>query len=271
MRGKVIGQSREAERDTGALSASKKFGSYKGERPVSLREADVKELAGFQQLMSAWDVFLKKGGEIGDVERCYSFAESVVSGLESTPELVERLSIAIQKSQGEGHFDSSAGFFLSALMNTGEGNNYTIHSCPAQPICWLAYNNIKDFVVEGNVGCFLARQMKGGKVVINGNLDHTVGEYMTGGEIIINGNADELLGKMLEGGTITCKGNAAGSLGNGMRSGKIVVHGNVGNCLGSGMSGGEIHVHGEIADQELDRYGLDRGKIYHKGKLRVDK
>jgi hypothetical protein len=253
------------------LAASKRFGKYKGEKAKKIRDPQIVKNPAYKQLLNTWKNFLVLSKAINDVEQLYKFAESMVKHLEFSPKLVEQLSVSIPDTKFSEDLGGRAGFFLSALINTGSENNYVIYTFPSCPINWFAYNNVKNVVVEGDLQYVTARQMKGGKVEVKGNIAHTVGENMTGGELIVHGNVGELLGKMLEGGTIICMGNAKGSAGSAMRKGKLVVHGNVGTSLGSGMTGGEIHVHGEFADDEIDPYNTMRGKIYHKGILIFDK
>jgi hypothetical protein len=69
-------------------------------------------------------------------------------------------------------------------------------------------------------------------------------------------------------------GNAGGQIGIGMQKGIIVVEGDVGFSVGCSMEGGEIHVEGEFVDRNDVNWGprdVIGGKIFHKGKLIVDK
>ena len=69
----------------------------------------------------------------------------------------------------------------------------------------------------------------------------------------------------MEGKTVTFIGDLDG-VGDGMESGRVIVKGNAG-IVGNGMLGGEIHIEGEFKKIT----GVIGGKVYHKGKLVVDK
>jgi formylmethanofuran dehydrogenase subunit C len=96
---------------------------------------------------------------------------------------------------------------------------------------------------------------------------HLIGHRNTK-NIIVNGNACNSVGYGMRGGSIIVKGDAGSLIGSRMEDGTIAVNGNAGVFIGARMSGGEIHIeggHGSIADNII------HGKIFHKGKLIVDK
>jgi hypothetical protein len=80
-------------------------------------------------------------------------------------------------------------------------------------------------------------------------------------------------GSMLRNRRVTVEGDLGNYVGFEMGGGAdpsstvIIVNGNVGQCCGKDMLSGEIHVNGEI--ESLGK--PVRGRIYHKGKLIVDK
>lgn len=107
-----------------------------------------------------------------------------------------------------------------------------------------------------------ASKILGGKIHVHGNLE-TVFD-IEGGTLVVDGNADSV-GNTMKGGEIIVKGNCC-MVGQGMSGGKVTVHGNV-NGIWPLMRGGEVHVHGDLEFMGL----IDAGKVYHKGKLIVDK
>jgi formylmethanofuran dehydrogenase subunit C len=116
--------------------------------------------------------------------------------------------------------------------------------------------------VKGSPG-EAGKDMKGGLVRIGGDC-YRCGERLTGGSIIVSGYANDV-GEAMEGGNIRVNGDCRGSAGQYMRGGLIVIEGDA--CIGDWMMRGEIRVEGDIR-----RIGNDPGgKIYHKGKLVVDK
>jgi formylmethanofuran dehydrogenase subunit C len=134
-------------------------------------------------------------------------------------------------------------------------------------------------IVEGDVLIGACTGMIGGSVTIRGNAGDELGIGMEGGRILIQGDAGNDVGGAMYGGRIEIMGNAGDFVGsgnyywekhderNGMRAGNIIIRGDAGSHLGEGMRGGQIHVDGEIVGMG-DVVG---GRIYHKGKLIVEK
>jgi len=119
-----------------------------------------------------------------------------------------------------------------------------------------------------HVGCGMER----GTLHVKGDANW-VGHYMKGGVIHVDGNGRDV-GYSMEGGTIRIKGNAGEEVGKEMTGGKIHIKGNAGKNVGEGMDDGqvsdkmpEIRVGGEIESIG----NVISGKIYHHGKLIVDK
>ncbi|NYZ74497.1 hypothetical protein H0O00_05110 [Candidatus Micrarchaeota archaeon] len=161
----------------------------------------------------------------------YNKAANVVKKLDYSASDVENFSLALAEFQDEGGFQSKAGVFLSALTNNGKDSDYVIHTAHLE-------------VPVNLIGCFNTKN-----IVVNGDVGKAVGSGMKNGTITVNGNA----------------GSAAGI---GMLGGSITVEGNAADAFGWYMQGGEIHIQGEIGKIAND---IDHGKIYHKGKLIVNK
>ena len=117
--------------------------------------------------------------------------------------------------------------------------------------------------------------MEAGKIIIHGNCEQLGGgaEYgaLKGGEIVVEGDAGQIT--LIEGGKIHVKGNV-GILGWDMYGGIIIVDGSVGTICPEdgeedwdGIDGGEVHIKGDIGSMGE----IEHGKIFHKGKLIVDK
>jgi formylmethanofuran dehydrogenase subunit C len=71
----------------------------------------------------------------------------------------------------------------------------------------------------------------------------------------------------MKGGCVTVQGDAGNEVGEFMHGGIIIVKGNAGSHVGLMMRGGEIHLEGDYGGIGY----VEHGKIYHKGKLIVDK
>ncbi|NYZ74372.1 hypothetical protein H0O00_04475 [Candidatus Micrarchaeota archaeon] len=67
---------------------------------------------------------------------------------------------------------------------------------------------------------------------------------------------------------VTVNGDAGRWAGDSMQGGTVTVNGNAGAALGREMKGGEIHINGEMV---MVADFMRHGKIFHKGKLIVDK
>ena len=155
------------------------------------------------------------------------------------------------KFQNEPDFTKRAGVFLSVLINLGRDNNYIVNTlnwndCPD----FLGMLNAKNIIVKGDVGEYLGKSMRKGHIRVEGNALDFVGLHMRGGSISIEGGVNDLAGSDMKGGTIEIRGNAGGA---------------VGHCMG----GGQIHLEGDY--DTLNVNFVYSGKIYHKGKLIVDK
>jgi hypothetical protein len=291
--------------DNSKMAARKRFGHFKKEEQRAIRTPEVTEIKGLKQLTAAWHRFVKEGPANSGEDRIHAFAERICSGFDATPELVERLSLVIQDGKMFRDFGSAMGIFLGALINISNGDSFRIHSSQAYPISHIAYKSGKNVIVEGDVIRGVGEKMIAGNVTVNGNVNHIVGKNMSGGvirikgncrnsiglkmtegRIIIEGNCRNRVGSTMKGGTVIAKGNAGTSfgslmeggkliclgnvdkaLGYNMQSGRIIVKGDAGADVGDGMVGGEIHVYGEIGSIG----NVIGGRIFHKGKLIVDK
>jgi len=248
------------------LAVGSRFGKYKPEEEKEVRKVQVKEDKVLKKLKTAW----KKVK--ADAHRfCDDFhrdALKQVKGLDYSAKDVENFSIVLVEFQGEKYFSDKAGAFLSALINNGKDSNYVIHTGHlARAIDFLGYKNTKNMIVNGNAGHNVGHGMQDGTINVNGNAGHFVGRAMEAGSIIVNGSAGWDIGYQMINGTIIVRGNAEFSVGAKMKGGSITMSGNAGENVGDEMEGGEIRVEGKICEIGPVR----GGKIYHKGKLIVDK
>jgi len=262
------------------MAASKRFGMYKKEEKKKIRKADVKEDEALELLKRAWKECDLRSQQSAEK------AEKVLKGLVFPAADVERFAIALSEFQEEEGFHDKAGYFLSHLINNGEGSDYVIFLRHLnEKIIGIGSRNTKNVIVDGDILYGVGEKMKGGENRIKGSSGDNVGSDMEGGRLIIEKDVewgcDGVAGKM-QGGEIIVKGNVKGAVGNGMSGGRIILHGIVdlndgaghgsldSDTIGSDMSGGEIHIMGDILG-EVDWNGIIHGKIYHKGKLIVDK
>jgi hypothetical protein len=272
--------------DAPPLAIGGRFGKFGPEEEKASSKADVKENEQIKQLKNAWrscKLYMDRTYE----DRYFSMLSSI-KNLRYSAKDVENFSLVLIDFQDEENFSLKAGLFLSALINNGEESYYNIHTqhLKTQLEC-LGYMNTKNIMINGDAGCSVGRGMKGGSITVKGNVGEMAGLSMKGGNITVKGNAGNKVGQFMKSGSVTIngnvwhdighcmydgsiivKGNAGDRVGHGMTDGSITVEGNVKNYVGHFMRGGEIHIQGDL---EGISYAFQRGKIFHKGKLIVDK
>ena len=269
-----------------ALAADKTFGRYKKETPHEVRQADVQENAVLKELRNIW-VRFKYGHDNEDA--AYIRVLELIRNLSVSAKDVARFCIALAEFQDEKWFAHKAGLLLSALINNGNEEDYTISTKhlikPPQDavIYHLGFRNTKNIIIDGNgitrvghkmergtiivkgdVSAYAALEMQGGTIIIEGYGDYGSGDSMRGGELIIKGDAGPYIGGSMEGGKIHVYGNAiCQEFGRCIKGGLIVIEGNCGHDVGLAMAGGEIHINGDYISLGVNKTG---GKIFHKGK-----
>ena len=245
------------------LAASKRFGMYKKEEMKRVRKADVRQDATLARLREAWKKY-----ELEELALYSRIITDFLKKIPYSPEDLDRFVISLAEFQDERNFPDKAGAFLSALISNGAGGGYVIDISHLPPLNGLGFKNSqKDITVNGDAGSHIGMQMEKGTIVINGDVCDNLGAFMEGGKIEIGGNAGKGIGFCMRGGEILVEKNAGLSAGSGMTGGMIVIEGNAGSFLGANMNGGVIRIEGEI-----DSIGnVNSGKIFHKGKLIVDK
>jgi hypothetical protein len=224
----------------------KGFRGYKHETEQPVRTAEVKENQVLERLKQAWRDLIP--GPHLSVNGYYEKARKILKGLNCSAKDIENFSLVLGEFQTGEQSPGKAGMFLSALINTGNEENYIIHTKHLGPIDYLGYHNEKSITVRGDAKKFLGWGMGRGNIVVEGDVGDYLGYHMRGGSITVEGNAGESIGWM--------------------RGGAIIVRGDAGAVVGQYMRGGEIHLEGDyesISDQ------FKCGKIFHKGVLIVDK
>jgi len=271
-----------------AVAVGSRFDRYKPEEEKVVRKVEVKEDAVLRQLKAAWKKFdYAHDPETGLTDN-YRKADTEVKRIRYSAKDVENFSLAMVEFQDEEGFSRKAGYFLSALVNNCKDTDYVIHTQHlSQKIDCVGYRNTKNIIVNGNVNTIFGYEMSGGSITVNGNAGVDAGQRLLGGAIAINGNVDGSLGlgmehgsitvngdakdyggQLMNGGTIIVNGNVGDNIGFNMAGGTIIVNGNAGNVVGDLMRRGEIHIEGDYGGLSKRIKG---GKIYHKGKLIVDR
>jgi hypothetical protein len=258
--------------DAPAMATRKRFRGYKPEPKKPIREADVKESESLKRIEGIWKAWRYCKRRNKDCN--YPEITQRLVGLGHTERDVEGFSIMLEGFQNDEGFRDKAGLFLNALINSGKGNSYVIHTRHfTEPLINIGYRNEKDVTIEGDAGLHLCGRMQSGSIVVKGDVGDYIGQLMKGGRIIVNGEVgshavnrgvDSCVGLRMYGGSIIVNGDVKGTVGEGMMGGRIIVNGNVVRRVGSGMEDGEIRLEGDYG--KLADY-IKGGRIYHKGKL----
>jgi formylmethanofuran dehydrogenase subunit C len=264
-----------------ALSIGGRFKGYKPEEEKASRKAQVQETEVIRQLKEIWKAYRYDSKTFeGDY---YDMVASSAKHTHYSAEDVQAFSIVLGEFQDEERFSDKVGLFLSALINNGEDDYYTLHTKHLQSsIVFIGFKNVKNITIKGNAGGRIGEQMMGGSIIIEGSVEDLVGISMKGGSIhikenagqsvgwgmyggaiIVEGNAGRSVGFQMKGGSITICGDAHDAVGCNMRNGNITIKGNVGRSFGGVMKGGNIIVEGNTGDQTGS--GMEGGSISVKG------
>ncbi|NYZ74489.1 hypothetical protein H0O00_05070 [Candidatus Micrarchaeota archaeon] len=247
-----------------ALAMANRFSRYKPETERAVRKVEVVEDETLKQMKEAWKKCSHTSSPATDYAKMLEFAQK----LECSAKDIENFSLALVEFQSENRFSDRVAIFLSALINKSKETEFVIHTNHvAQPIHNLGYKNAKNITVEGNASNYVGYLMKDGIIIMHGSSGENVGYYMEGGIIKVNGDVGNYLAHCMKGGIIKVNGNAGDFVGESMRGGIITTEGDTGH-LGWDMQGGEIHLNGDYGNISNV---IDHGKIFHKGKLIVDK
>jgi hypothetical protein len=248
------------------MSARKRFKGYQPEAEKASRKMDIRESEGLEQIRKAWRAFSLYPNVNERVN--YEAIVEIVKKLQYTKRDIERFNFALGELQHEDGFSKKAGFFLSALMNKAETREFIIVTqFLATPIDCLGMDNEKNIIVNGDLKGIVGSDMICGSITVHGNVEDIIGGGMKSGSIIVHGSADRSIGWEMEGGSITIIGDVGDTVGYAMKGGTVTVHGNAGTEIGEHMEGGDIHINGDIGSIG----NVKGGKIYHIGKLVVDK
>lgn len=157
------------------LAMANKFKGYKPEDEQITRNAEIKSNPVLESLKKAW-----RSCKCTDWSKDYPRMLKAVEKLKYSSKDVEMFSIALAGFQGEKDFADKAGMFLSALINNGNENDYTIRTGHlAVPPNYIGFRNTKNIVVKGDVGRGIALGMISGKIYFEGNIGN-IEASMTG-------------------------------------------------------------------------------------------
>lgn len=118
----------------------------------------------------------------------------------------------------------------------------------------------------GDGGDFLARDMRGGRLVVRGSVERFAASGMAGGELHIAGDAGDHLGAALpwlaagmRGGRVVVDGNVGSRCADKLRRGEIFVGGSASSFCAARMVAGTVVVAGDIGPHAA--YAMRRGSL----------
>lgn len=224
------------------------------------------------------------------IEKRYMDALERVKGIKYSPDDVAEFSLCLAQFEKAEYFGEKTGPFLSALINNGDGREFTIYTKElAKPVTCLGAFNTKDIKVKGSVGISCGYGMRGGRwsvliaqlsgeispnnhplltdaqanlgklgrIDVWGDAGDGAGINMGGGTLEIRGNVGSWAGKRMYGGRLIVHGNTGTFCGEDMIRGRIDILGDAGIGVGMDMNGGKIRVHGKIASEGARKWPKD--------------
>jgi hypothetical protein len=214
-------------------SASKRFGRYRQETERLVREVSVKDDPALQRLRELFLGAVRRSRNPWETRQAvWDLLDRNRKAVVYSSEDIERFSLALSEFAHERWFPSFGGICLTALVIACRDSEYILHTAHLPPLKYLG---------------FKFGHWK--KLTVNGDVGNNLGKEMFDGVIVVNGNVGWFAGQE-------------------MKDGTIIVNGDAGEKVGARMQGGEIHLMG---DYESISKEVQDGKIYHKGKLIVDK
>jgi hypothetical protein len=258
------------------LAASKRFSKYKREPGKIVREANVPDDETLKRLVRLWLDISESPERWIRQYHAMTFMDNAAEALRAlqySTEDVERFCIVLPQLVEEGslEFGDKAGLFLSMLANEAEGNRFNLDlDSIGVPIKMLGWGNRKNIRASGICHRLLGTEMSSGSIELEGYGGESVGYRMRGGSILVRGDAGPAVGYDMEGGRITIEGDSIYSRQDKLYSRQskhkfFDMH----MIVGFGMKGGEIHING--GNTILSTPHIKGGRIYHKGKLIVEK
>ena len=133
-------------------------------------------------------------GEVPDAEykMVYDRAIELLSHLKYSVSDIKEFIITLSAFAKEQDFESKAGIFISALINTSPRRRFSIQLDNLPPLHRLGYMNTKSITITGDVGILLGHSMAGGYLRVHGNAGNWLGYGMSKGKISVSGSISGL-------------------------------------------------------------------------------
>jgi hypothetical protein len=194
----------EKKNPSSSTAADKRFKRYKDETEKAARRPSVTQDGVQRRFLDVWNT-IAMPDEYGNKEY-FDDLVATLSQLDYSPEDVERFCVALVDLQQGKESIFKAGLFLSALVEAGKDEGYTVHTQGIEKISKLGYRNRKRLIVKGDVGFALGLDMSDGSITVEGNADRLVAQGMTGGRITVKGDVADI-GEWKKGGDVYIEGD----------------------------------------------------------------
>jgi hypothetical protein len=252
------------------VQANRRFGRYKKGQHKMVRGIGMADDDDLRRAIRAWN-----SSEFGHFEN----VRKLILDADFSPEDIQRFCVSVMDFKGEDELDFSIklGFQVSAMIDSSSHGRFVLSLEHLETLTSsLCENNRKHVTIRGDVGHYLGCRMRSGTIHLEGRANQCLGLDMEGGRIIVSGDAGVDLGRGMSGGLIVIKGDVGGEnpwenrgTGQWMSGGTIIIDGDAKGSIGEEMRGGEIHLNGKCYHIRQEK--IIKGRIYHKGKLIVDK
>jgi hypothetical protein len=242
-----------------------RFGGFKGAHASSPPMKGAIRAPGMESLMDLWESYLETDRGMDP----YLPASTMLYKSDFSPEAVQRfldVTVTFQEMQDT---NPAVGYFLSAMMNEGKTDSYSLWSAgvPISSLCFdFGFKGRKSVIMHGHVGSRFGEGFSGRRGEIYGNAGDELAKGMDCGLVWLHGNAGDRAARKMSGGRLIIDGSCGDELGRAMGDGIVIVKGDAGMKVGEKMDGGAIRVLGGIGGIG----DVISGQIYHKGELIVD-
>src|SRR5271157_1032585 len=130
------------------LAASSRFRGFSPECEHRSNKFKVESNMAVESMREAW---LKCGFGSREIGKRYGIYLDGVKDLDYSAKDVEIFSVMLSEFQDREFFLTSAGLFLSALVNNCKEDGVTIHTTHlVRPIYYIGWMNTKNMIVDGN-------------------------------------------------------------------------------------------------------------------------
>jgi hypothetical protein len=196
-------------------------------------------------------VFLEKELYEDSYDGAYDIIKNLGCSAEHISQLVKQLEEFLDKESF-----STAGYFISALVNKSAGENISLDFEKLEGIDGLGTCldiGSRTLALRGKFNNYVLSHMRSGLAVIRGTVENSCAEYTEGGICEIYGNAGDFFAKGMSGGRLSLIGDARQYAGQGMKGGLLQIKGKAGDYALQEQQSGKAEFHGGAANNACER------------------